>query len=275
MPPPKAAQLDTETAWRALLERHLGCAVDVVFGRSRTHPVQTRELDRDRRGLLVRLHVMFAAAPVAIGESVAKWIRSGRRARRACALLDEWIEARLAEVAPPAPRRATVMTQGEVHDLTLLAEPLFAEEFAGEFQSKPGLPILTWGRRGRSRTRHSIRLGSFVSESNLVRIHPALDQAAVPGWFVRAVIFHELLHAARPPHLGTGSRWIHHDAEFRTREATYRDHARALRWEEKNLPRLLASARRGTPMRVRKKDASDDRPRRRRRPLGFIQGELF
>lgn len=268
-------QLDTETAWRSLLERHLDCAVDVVFGRSRTHPVQTRVLDRDQDGLLVRLHVMFATAPVEIGESVAKWIRSGRRARRACALLDAWIEARLGELAPTAPRQATVMTQGEVHDLTLLAAPLLAQEFAGEFQSTPGSPVLTWGRRGRSRTRHSIRLGSYVSESNLVRIHPALDQAAVPGWFVRTVIFHELLHAARPPHRGSGSRWIHHDAEFRAREATYRDHDRALRWEEQNLPRLLASARRGTPMRVRKEDACDDRPRRRHGLLGFIQRELF
>jgi len=268
-------RLDSEAAWKSLLERQLDCAVDVVFGRSRTHPIQMRTLDRARQGVLIRLHGMFAAAPLEIGEAVAKWLRSGRRARKACAQLDAWIEAQLEELAPPAPRQATLVTRGEVHDLAALSAPLYEQEFAGEFQAVPGPPTLTWGRRARSRTRHSIRLGSFVTELNLVRIHPALDQAGVPDWFVRTVLFHEILHAARPPRRGSGKRWVHHDAEFRTREAAYRDHDRALRWEEKNLSRLLASARRGTPMRVRREDLGVEEPRRRTGLLGFIQRELF
>jgi hypothetical protein len=83
-----------------------------------------------------------------------------------------------------------------------------------------------------------------------VRIHPVLDQPAVPVWFVRYVLFHELLHAVLPPRRGRGSRWIHHGAEFRRRERDYADYARAIAWEDAHMPALIRSAKRGTPMRA-------------------------
>ena len=156
----------------------------------------------------------------------------------------------MAELPPRTAPASRLRTSGLVHDLELLAAPLFAGVFAADFADKP-LPALTWGRRGKSRTRRSMRLGSFDLEARLVRIHAALDQPAVPAWFVRYVLFHELLHAAHPP-VRKGSRWIHHGPEFRRREQAYPDYPRALAWEEEHLPRLIQSARTGVPMRVRK-----------------------
>src|SRR5947207_129521 len=46
---------------------------------------------RGASGLEVRMHSMFVAAPPHVHEAVVRWIRSGRRAPRACALLDRWI----------------------------------------------------------------------------------------------------------------------------------------------------------------------------------------
>jgi len=105
---------------------------------------------------------------------------------------------------------------------------------------------MTWGRRGPSRTRNSLRLGSFDPDPRLVRIHPVLDQASVPEWFVRFVLFHELLHAVHPPERGTDNRWVHHGSLFRRRERTYVDYARAIEWERRNLRTLIKAARLGT-----------------------------
>jgi hypothetical protein len=198
------------------------------------------EVVEDRQGVRVRMHRFFGAAPEEVGEALAGWIRAGRRARRACALLDGWIDARLAELPTARPRGASLRPRGEVHDLDALAEPLFGAEFAHDFSERLARPGITWGRRGRSQARRSLHLGSFAAERNVVRIHRALDQPAVPDWFVRFVLFHEILHAALPGH--------NHGPAFRTRERAYADYRRARRWERDHIAALIRSARTGRPM---------------------------
>ena len=68
----------------------------------------------------------------------------------------------------------------------------------------------------------------------------------MPAWFVRFVVFHELLHAVHPPQRSSGNRWIHHGPQFRRRERKYADYRRAITWEERNLTALIQAARRGT-----------------------------
>lgn len=135
---------------------------------------------------------------------------------------------------------------------------LLRTEFESEFAEPDVRPLATWGRRGSKRTRYSLRLGSYDADFGVARIHPVLDQAAVPDWFVRYVVFHELLHAALPPMQGKGSRWIHHSAAFRRRERAYADYARAIEWEDRHIDALIRSARRGVPLPV---------PRRASAPL--------
>jgi hypothetical protein len=135
---------------------------------------------------------------------------------------------------------------GEHHDLRALALDVRSVEFAAEFQSGDALPSITWGKRGPSRTRSSLRLGSYCPDTRMVRVHPVLDQALVPRWFVRYVVFHELLHCVHPPQRVDGDRWIHHGPEFRRREKRYPDFERARAWEEAHITALIRSARRGT-----------------------------
>jgi hypothetical protein len=233
--PPLAREL------AARLER----PVEVVFGRSRSVPVEVQS--GTRGALRVRLHHMFAQAPAEVRADLGSWMRAGKRARRACARLDDWIAAQLAEEPAPPPRATVLRAGGHVHDLALLARPLLAGFFAGDFDERPP-PHITWGRRGKSRTRRSLRLGSFEPERNLVRVHAVLDQRAVPVWFVRSVLVHELLHAALPPRPGADGRWVHHSRAFREREQTWPDHARSLRWQERHLAALIRSARADTPL---------------------------
>ncbi|MBL8859958.1 MAG: hypothetical protein JNL28_15730 [Planctomycetes bacterium] len=241
----------TAERWQDLLTLELLCPVRVVYTRARRTPIQVKRVSAPRRGspsaLEVRLHSMFSSAPPGVHRAVASWIRSGSRAPRACAALDEWIATTL-ESIPVTARVAHGAGRGEHHDLDSLARGLIEREFAGAFdQADAKLPAITWGRRGPSRTRSSLRLGSFDPDPRLVRIHPVLDQAGVPAWFVRFVLFHELLHAVHPPERGSDNRWVHHGRKFRRAERAYVDFERAVEWEKRHLKALIRAARRGTP----------------------------
>lgn len=221
--------------WEALLEARLGRPVRVSFGRSRTAPLQ---VEQRHDAVRIRMHEFFGRAPDDVRESLARWIRVGRRARRACRLLDDWIDARLAELPARPARRVPLETCGEFHDLAPLADGLFAAEFAADFETLPR-PRVTWGHRRRSRARRTLFLGSYQRENNVVRVHPALDRPFVPDWFVRYVLHHEILHAALP-----GEK---HGPTFRLRERAYPDFRRATAWEKANISRLIRVARRGSP----------------------------
>jgi len=249
----------TPAEWGAELGAALGYAVRVEFGRSRSAPVQLRparpaELREEpalREGWVVRLHEVFAEAPPEVREALASWIRAGRRARRACRELDGWLELALAGLPPRPPRRQSLELQGRVHDLRPLLDDLLATELPGAFDPPAAPPRVTWGRRARSRTRGRLHLGSYSPGAGLVRVHPVLDQHAVPAWLVRYVLFHELLHAALPQERDSAGRLLHHGPRFRERERAYPDYRRALAWEAEHLQRLVRSARAGRPLRRR------------------------
>lgn len=215
------------------------------------------------------MHSMFASAPPETRRVVATWIRSGRRAPKACAELDRWIIASLEELPPPVDRVRSMRPVGAHHDLDRLRADILSNELAADFPDRSRWPLVTWGRRTPSRTRHSLRLGSFDADDGIARLHPVLDQPAVPSWFVRYVLFHELLHAALPPRRGRGSRWIHHSAAFRKREHAYCDYRAALAWEDEHMHELIRSARRGVPMPPPQRAAAPAKKR------GFWQALLF
>jgi len=246
-----------EADWSRFLTERFEHPVEVSFGRSRSAPVQARafETPEGLPGWQLRLHRMFSQAPEEVRDALATWLRAGRRARKAGPVLDEWIHATIASL-PRRQARISIEPAGNVHDLEALAVPLIVGEFANDFTPRRPheRPRITWGRRGRSKSRRSLRLGSFEPESRVIRIHPVLDQRAVPAWFVSFVLKHELLHAVVPTYRDAAGRWVHHGPDFRAREASWPDHAPALRWERRKLPRLIRSARLGTELRVRRGD---------------------
>ncbi|MCP3920207.1 MAG: hypothetical protein GY711_32170 [bacterium] len=259
-------EADARAIWSHALTEALECPIAIDFGRSRSAPIQARHERIDGRdGLRVRMHgAVFATAPDEVRDAVAKWLRSGRRARRAGKVLDTWIAERMADLPAARAKSSTLRPTGQCHDLAPMAVKLIAIEFAGDFDGDRRAPGITWGTRRRSRSRHSLRLGSYDVETNVVRLHPVLDQPAVPAWFVRFVLMHEILHAAMPPQADANGRWVHHSPEFRARERCFPDYARVHEWEKKNLGRLIASARRGTAMRT--KPSPIER---------WVQGELY
>lgn len=188
---------------------------------------------------IVGLHHMFLDAPEPVRKALGTWIQRPRT-KSAGKKLEAFIAERRHLIDAKSSRRIVLRTKGQCVDLELLYREVNAAEFDGSIET----PI-TWGKMPTRRHRRSIRFGSFTPDDNLIRIHPYLDQAFVPIYFIRYIVFHEMLHA----HMGieegpTGRRRIHPPA-FRRREEEYGDYDRAVAWmnNEANLRRLLRAPR--------------------------------
>ena len=132
---------------------------------------------------------------------------------------------------PASPNR------GRYHDLDAILEDVRGRYFPDGAAVK-----IRWGRwSGRRRTR-SMRFGVYLPDAQLIRIHPALDQAFVPRFFVEFIVYHELLHHVMPPIRANGRYQIHPPA-FRRRERQFPAYAQAIGWRKRSLHRLLKSNR--------------------------------
>lgn len=138
---------------------------------------------------------------------------------------------------PDAPQAAATPAGRHFH-LT----PLFDAEHAAHFLA-PLSVSYGWGRRvRRRRPARTLRLGSFRDTPRRITIHPVLDHGSVPEFFVRFVLFHEMLHADIPPTRTPGGRRTLHGPDFRERERAHPDYDRASQWERANLAAMLARA---------------------------------
>jgi hypothetical protein len=259
----------SEADWQALLSAELGYAVRVRFGRARHQVIR---VERKRSGVVVHLSSFFSEAPDDVRDAIVSWMRAGNRARRATRTLDLWIDRRVRELAETAPLAPQLEPRGKVHDLAAIAHELRAGELAHAFTSALPWPAIGWGRAKGSRSRRSLRLGSYDAVARAVRIHPVLDSAHVERWFVRYVLFHELLHAVLDaPRNEHDARRLHHGPEFRRRERAYSDTARALDWEKLHVRALIRCAREARPFEPARRRATARAPRAK----SWVQRLLF
>lgn len=142
------------------------------------------------------------------------------------------------DAEPVAPTRVgALVAKGAVHDL----EALMAAQ-VGHLPRPVTAPI-GWGRWSSRGPDRRIRLGSCSSGAHpVVKIHPVLDHADVPDWFVGFVVFHELLHIVVPPEAGETRRSVHSKAFLRA-EWGHPDFHRVQAWEVQNVRSLLRRAR--------------------------------
>jgi hypothetical protein len=188
-----------------------------------------------RRGVLyVRAHAIFADAEDAVLRAMASFVSEGRASSGEARLIDDYIEAHRHRIRKPAEQDLVVQPFGEVHDLMASLARL-----NGQFFNDGIKAAITWSKAARNQRRTSIRMGSYCEEQRLIRIHPALDQAFVPLYFVESVVFHEMLHEQHGVDSGKDGRRCVHSAEFLADEERFPEHAAARRWERKHLHKLL------------------------------------
>lgn len=110
---------------------------------------------------------------------------------------------------------------GECRDLKEIFHELNVRYFDGQLN----LPIGWFGKRHAS-PRSSVRLGSYHTRDQVIKIHRLLDQAHIPEFFVSYIVYHEMLHHVLPPIRGKRRRQIHHRA-FLEREKEFAEYALA------------------------------------------------
>jgi hypothetical protein len=240
------------------LRRRLDAMLDgglrsLVLTENRSRILSARPAgDDDPQGLHLRLDRCFVAAPEAVLREVAAFCQATSRGRRgaarrrqALAAIRRHFDTHGGPARPaPAARSSVLAPRGRHFDLARIRDRVNAEWFEGRLTA-----AVTWGRErssrkgaraawGCRRRRSTLQLGSYSHDDDLIRIHPALDRPGVPEYVVEAVVYHELLHADLPPLVVNGRRRLH-TADFRRRERQFPDHARAERWIEANLRKLL------------------------------------
>jgi hypothetical protein len=183
---------------------------------------------------------MFLDAPPAVLKALAGWVKSPRRLCKD-SVLRGYMREHEDRIPKAEPRRVTICTKGRHYDLNALYAEVNAADFNGAVDAK-----ITWGVMlpvGGGRSGH-FRLGSYNDARNLIRIHPVLDNAEVPDYVLRSIVFHEMLHAFLGIKKEDGRRRKVHHAAFRKVEQEHRDYKSAEAWinNAQNM-RLLAKIR--------------------------------
>ncbi|HJK95633.1 MAG TPA: SprT-like domain-containing protein [Polyangiaceae bacterium LLY-WYZ-14_1] len=234
-----APDLYVHEGMRQSLERRLGGIMGERIHLSITDNRRTMVSSQRRVGLLhVRLHHMFLDADDPTVRALGLYLHRGDR--ESSAVVGSYIERNGARIRTGRRRGLRLRARGEIYDLDEIYAELNRDVFGGMVD---GVRV-SWGRRGAPaagrRRRRSIRLGTYCAEERLIRLHPVLDQPWVPRFFVAYIVFHEMLHHVVPAVVENG-RHQFHPPEFRELERRYPDYDRAIRWEKRNLKRLLAS----------------------------------
>ena len=212
------------------LARELGVPVRLSVTDNRSTMVSFR---RAPASLRLRLHHMFLDAPAPVVRAVADY--AGRGQRRAGRLLDDFVRREQPRIRQHRDSRDEVLSaQGRTYDLAEIFEQLNERYFQSGVRATIG-----WGRSPSRRRRKSIRLGVYDHQTREIRLHPALDQPAVPRFFVEFIVFHEMLHQVFPSSHAPGRR-MHHPRAFRDREKAFPSYVAALKWERDNLGVLLS-----------------------------------
>jgi hypothetical protein len=224
-----------QEAARTLLQERLGAYL--TTGRPRvlvTDNVHTMVSIKRGDGVVTfRLHHMFLEAPAVVLRALGRYAE--RQDRDSARMLREFIDSNERRVRKrESARPISVDVEGKYHNLQELFDGLNEAYFGGSIKAR-----ITWGpRTKRKASRESIKLGSYTFEDELIRIHPVLDAADVPSFFVEWIVYHEMLHEIHDMPVVDGRR-IYHTAEFRRAEAEFERYAEAVLWERTQLHKLL------------------------------------
>lgn len=208
------------------------------------HPVEVKINDNLTQMISVRypsasvpprisLHRAFLAADDSVVRALAGYIR--RPTPQVRRVLRAFINTIPLEASRVSCRKICLRARGRCYDLDRIAKELMVE-FFGETLDV----AITWGRNalpGRRRRRH-IQLGAYYHHQRLIRIHPVLDAPDIPEFFVRFVVYHELLHAKLDPQHDDNGRRRLHTPEFRQLERLFPHYREAIAFERELLERL-------------------------------------
>jgi hypothetical protein len=198
-------------------------------------------LGRRGRCSTLRLHRLFARAPVSVLDAVVRSFfvpqdAGARRELRSSIL--EFIESNSQLALSTLSARRLRPARGAAYDLKAIEDGV----------RRKFLPSCPPVRIGWSQRITASLMGKWIatpaSLPNVVVINRLLDDAGVPLYYLEYVVFHELLHEVIPIRRKEG-RWVHHPAEFRRMEKQFPSFKQAVLWERQNVGRLFDARAKG------------------------------
>ncbi len=183
--------------------------------------------------IAVSIHRAFLAADEKVIRALAQFVKTPTPTCRR--ILREFIDAIPHSEMSKHARRPRLCARGRVYDLDKIKRELVEEFFDGQLEV-----AITWGRNGRpahNRRRH-LQLGCYQHAQRVIRIHPVLDSPDIPEYFVRFVVYHELLHAVFDVRRDENGRRRLHTPEFRALEKRFPHYREALAFERELMKKL-------------------------------------
>lgn len=110
------------------------------------------------------------------------------------------------------------------------------------FLQKVKVPIV-WFQNNPKKAEVSRTLGYYDEDENIIKIHRLLDSPTFPPFYLRYVIYHEMLHTICRPYVRSG-RYITHHKKFRMKEKEFQEYALAIEWEKKNIHTFFSDRKR-------------------------------
>ena len=240
--PPEEFGKEREQATKEKLSKLLfhksGKQVTVAIQRTRRTMLSLRP-NRNAYDLryILRINPVLLYAPSEIQRVLVEWVRNPQD-ETCLKILQNYVRENSDKIeVRPRLTFESFFYQGNYYNLKDLRDEVNADHFNNTLEVS-----ICWSRKTkRAGRQRSIRLGSYVPQDHLIRIHPYLDKKFVPDFLIRYIVFHEMLHAKLGIQMGANGRRVIHSKEFKLLEAAYPDYDRAVAWldNKKNMERLL------------------------------------
>lgn len=206
------------------LETVTGKPVSVILTDNSTSMLSIRTKDNS---ISIRMHRMFLNACEEVVREIAGFIKT-RKGQTP--LIRKFISENRAclKKKEHSLRHACIRTQGKFFDLREIFDSVNNEYFGGSVTSSIG-----WGKETSRRAVRKRTLGSYCRHTETIRINPVLDRKYVPLYFIRFVVYHEMLHSSMTEEKKNGRRSVHNSG-FRKRERLFKEYERAISWEKRH-----------------------------------------
>ncbi len=174
----------------------------------------------------VRMHWMFLDAPDGVINEIVGFIKT-RKGRTP--LISKFIRENhtCLKKREQNYRQLSIHVQGRFYNLREIFDDLNNEYFKGRITAS-----ISWGKGNARRSVSKRTLGSYYAHTGNIRINPVLDKRNVPRYFIKYVVYHEMLHSALKEERKNSRRPLH-TSEFRKKERLFKSYEKAVSWERR------------------------------------------
>lgn len=225
-----------EKAFKERLSQLLDQKIEITINENRS--TMLRLLNKRGEALKLSCHKIFLEAPENVMSALVHYVQGKRKERKAHNLiLRQFIQERLEKSDLTHlidPKK--LIHQGAIYDLKEIYQQLNNTYFKGELDLS-----ITWFAHKKKRPRRRITFGQYLSGLRLIKIHRMLDDPFFPDFFVKFVVYHEMVHSVVPGSVDKqGRRYCFHHAAFKAREKEFEHYGQAVEWERKNKTTLFS-----------------------------------